>query len=207
MFFNHSTILFGVKPEDNYAIKLISKAFANNQRIKSMFNKSISPQQGLNDLIIYCYTMVKKHKQIFVSNDQNTYLLYYRKSMFKKNLVDWLNYICLAIKVIGIKKLPVIYKKEKIVRSIRSEEAQKKGDKDYFYIWFLAQSEKASVRDLYKAKSFILEKANSIGLPVYLETTCDRLKRIYEGQGFNMYNSYIDKHSGVKVWFGRYAAA
>jgi len=206
MLLKQSTILFGIRPEDHYAIKLISNAFVDNQRIRSMFNSNIKPQQALKDLITYCYTLVKKEKQIYVSEDKKTYLLYYQKSRFKKNLVDWVNYLCLAIKVIGVKKIPIIYKKEKKVNSIRNKEALKNGDEDYFYVWFLAQGEKASPRDLYKAKTFILSKGHSVGLPIYLETTCPRLKRIYESQGFVMYDSFIDDHSGVELWFGRYAA-
>jgi len=205
MIFNQSTILFGIKPEDQYAINLISKAFANNQRLKSMFNQNINPQKALNHLITYCYALVKKKKQVFVSQDKNTYMLYYRKSLFNKNLIDWLNYLSLAIKVIGIKKLPKIYKKEKFVSAIRNKEIQKQGDLDYFYVWFLAQTDKASPRDLYKAKTFITNEAEKIALPVYMETTCPRLKRIYEAQGFEMYDSFFDETTNVKVWFGRYA--
>jgi len=204
MIFKQSTILFGIHAEDERPINLISKAFTDNQRLISMFNRDLNPHKALKHLITYCYSMVKKENQVFISEDRNTFMLYYRKSRLQKNWADWLNYLYLALRVIGPKKLPAIYKREKLVSAIREKEMAKRGETDYFYIWFLAQNNKAGARDLFKAKSFIQTKADEMGLPVFLETTCPRLKRIYEKQGFKIYDSYIDESANVTVWFGRY---
>jgi len=206
MLLNQSTLLFGIKAEDVKPIDLIAKAFENNQRLRSMFDTELNPQKSLRHLITYCYSLVKKENQVFMSEDKNTVMLYYRKSRLQKNWVDWLNYLYLALKVIGVKRLPAIHKREKIVSRIRETEMLKHDEKDYFYIWFIAQSKKASPRDLYKARLFVQEKADALELPIYIETTDPRLKRIYESRGFHIYNSYKEKTSDVTVWFCRYSA-
>lgn len=200
-----STILFGIRTEDEVSIISITEAFFKNQRLRSMVKGGENVYNGINALVTYCYALVKNHGGLFCSEDLKTYMLYYRKGTFRKGLLDWVNYICLAVKVIGIKNLPAIFLREKKVKSIRDIEASKHGEEDYLYIWFLAQQGKEDLKDLLSARRHILNKAKEEGLSIYLECTCLRLKRIYSRFGFEFYNEHIEKDKGIQIWFGRYA--
>ena len=80
----------------------------------------------------------------------------------------------------------------------------KKGDRDYFYVWFLAQiKEEKGLTELVEAKNYILSKAIEFNLPIYIETTEERLLLMYRRIGFVFYDTYLNSKTGLKVWFGR----
>ncbi|MGB0839926.1 MAG: hypothetical protein ACPGXL_07290 [Chitinophagales bacterium] len=201
--------LFGfyqVQAEDKKIINLLATAFQNNERMSVLLGKSRDDFfKKVTHVISYSYFMVKKIGGIFISKDRNTYLLYYRKSQFYFSLKDCFNYLYLAFGTIGIKRLKKVYLREKNVKNTRQKEIQKRGDKDYLYVWFLAQrKEHQGLKGLVEAKRFIIQRAKTLDLPIYMETTEKRLVRLYERMGFKFYETQIEEESGLCVWFGRY---
>ncbi len=200
-----SNYFFRAAPEDRQIIANLCEAFQDNQRMKALLGKrSNAFQKGLNIIIAYCYFMVKKLDGIFISSNRSTYLLYYKKSHFYSTFFDRLRYLYMALFVIGAKRLPKIYLREKFIKGIRKKAIEENGDQDYWYIWFLAQNiNEKSIKGLVEAKNHILQLVQDSDLPIYMETTEERLLAMYERVGFQFYTCEVQEKTGLKVWFGR----
>lgn len=198
--------LHQAQAKDQRIINNLVEAFQNNDRMRvTLGNRNANFLQKINQIISYSYFMVKKIGGLFISKDQHTYLLYYTKSKFYFSLKDYFNYVYLALVTIGIKQLKTVYLREQNIKNIRQKEIEIQGDKDYLYVWYLAQKkEHKSLKGLMEAKSFIIENALKLNLPIYIETTEKRLVPIYERAGFQFYDCMIEEDTALCVWFGRY---
>ena len=198
--------IFRVQDQDQKIIHDLADVFQDNDRMKVMLGKGRDNfLKRITHIISYSYFMVKKIGGIFISKDQNTYLLYYTKKNLYFSLRDCLNYFFLAFVTIGIQRLKKVYLREKRIKNTRKKEMQKRDDKDYLYVWFIGQKrEHQSLTGLVEAKKFIIERATTLSLPIYMETTEERLVPIYERMGFEFYDCLIEEEAGLSVWFGRY---
>lgn len=201
----NSFSFYPIKAKDKTIIYHLATAFKDNGRMRVLLGKRRSDfYKKIIHVISYCYFMVKKIGGLFVSKDQNTFLLFYRKSKFYFSLKDCFNYLFLAINVIGIRRLKKVYLREKKVKSIRKKEIKRQKDRDHLYVWFMAQKkEHNGVKGLVEAKNFIVKRAEKLQLPIYMETTELRLKVIYERAGFKFYDCMVEEETGLRLWFGR----
>lgn len=205
--YNMSSNILSALNRNNYhdfeTIKAICSAFCNNHRMKALVG-NFNYEKGLEVIISYCYFLVKKINGVYISKDNSAFLLYYIKSEFYSNICDIIHYLYLAVFVVGIRRVFSVYKREKKIKAIRQTKIDLEQDADYIYVWFLAQkTDVNSLAGLFEAKTFIINQAKQKGLPLYLETTEERLIHIYVRIGFIFYNSIVDQKSGMKVWFAR----
>jgi len=206
MFLQFSNYLFRATSEDVKIIKRTSKAYLQTQRMQTLTGKKGNDLYTAIEIIVsYPYFMVKKMGGIFISKNNATLMLYYQKSKYYSSFRDYLHYLYLAFFAIGILRLKKNYLREKKNKSIRNHQIKKKGDSDYLYVWMLAQKEeeKSNV-GLLEAKNHILQKSITLNLPIYMETTEERLIPLYKRAGFHFYNSRKDEISGLTFWFGRF---
>lgn len=208
MQFELSSYLFRIDPEDKKDIKTLCAAFQDNGRMHALVGKNRGNfSKEIKAVISYCYFMVKKIGGIFKSKDQSTFLLFYRKSEHYFSFRDWLHYLYLAFFVIGVNRIGQVLKREKLIRKTRTLQIQKHQDQDFLYVWFLAQKKDYNGLDgLMEAKEYITAKGATLDLPIYMETTEERLIPIYERFGFEFYDYQEDDSIDLKVWFGRCVA-
>ena len=206
MIYSISSSIIARNPKDKRIIKILASAFEGNQRIQSLVRKDAPDfKQALNVLLSYCYFMVKKVGGISTSTDNDACLLYYINSKKYMNFRDYLHYGYLAIKVIGFTRLKRVYLREKFIKSIRKKDQLENGHQDHIYVWFLAQKKsKKDIKGLLELKRFITKKADELKLPIYMETTDQRLVPLYERMGFSFYAYQKDELAKVNVWFGKY---
>lgn len=206
MIYSISSLLIRRNTKDQQIIKILCSAFEGNDRIRSLVKKDGRDfRKALNILIAYCYFMVKKLGGITTSADNDACLLYYINSKKYMNLRDYLHYIYLAIKVIGFSRLKKVYAREKFIKSIRRKDQIKNNCNDHIYVWFLAQKKSnKNIKGLIELKRFITKKADELKLPIYMETTDQRLVPLYERMGFHFYDCQKDDLAKVNIWFGKY---
>lgn len=205
MQFGLSSYLFRMNSEDKKAINTLCAAFHDNGRMHALIGKKRNDfSKGIKAVISYCYFMVKKIGGTFRSKDQSTFLLFYRKSEHYFSFRDWLQYFYLAFFVIGVNRLGRVLKREKLIRKTRALQIEKYQDQDFLYVWFLAQKKEYKGLDgLMEAKGYITSKGKKLNLPIYMETTEERLVPIYERFGFEFYDYKEDDSIDLKVWFAR----
>ncbi len=197
------SLVFPTDIFDQFIIRNLGKAFQHNDRIRSMVNKNYPDFIGGIKLIIsYCYLIVKKGGNIHISQDSSTFLLYDQKSKREMTLSDFFRSCYLVLFVIGLRKLPQILKRERLVNSVRGEMLKKLNHTDYLYVWFLAQKKEVNnLKGLIEAKRHIFELSKTTNLPVFMETTVGRLVPLYERMGFHFYWKSQDPASNGTIWF------
>jgi len=189
---------------DVYIIDSLAESFEGNKRMEALIGKKEKFQDGIRSVISFSYYMVKKYGGIYTSENKTTFLFYYRISEHYFSLKNILDYLYLAFFVIGIHRVPQVVRREKKIKKTRHLQIQKNDDKDFIYVWFLAQKKNCNeLKGLVEAKNFILQKAKELQLPIYMETTDERLLNMYRRAGFEFYDSLEEEKTGMKIWFGR----
>ena len=186
-------------------INTLCAAFMNNDRIKSLITpKKRNRYSKLRNIVTFCYLKASKVRGVYATKDNSSILLYYRKSLDHFSISDVWRYVNLVFFTIGITRVKPIYDRETKVKMIRQSECNRRGDRDYYYAWMLAQREsKNEIASLLQIQRFLKAQALKANLPIYIETTLDRLVPLYERFGYHFYNSYFDLLSGTTIWFGR----
>lgn len=155
-------------------------------------------------IVAFAYKAVKRYNGIIQATGRSAYLLYYQKSRFRLSLIDKIRYLQIAISVVGISRLRETLARERLVREIRSTARRRYGDRDYLYVWFLAQQRTRDISGLVELKQRIMALAHQRGIPIYMETTEERLVNVYRRIGFDFYQQVSPSSDGSTIWFGRY---
>ena len=197
--------LFSIGVEDKKVLRSLCDAFSANKRMIALIGSSGQRfRSKLRIVIGYCYFLVKKLNGIFISSNASAYLLYYKNSERGAQLIDRMRYLYIALFIVGLRRLPEVYSREKLIRMIRQRALVTNGDRDYWHIWFLAQDkEEKSIKGLVEIKQYILQLSASTNLPVYIETTEERLLPVYRRVGFHFYAFESQERLGLSLWFGR----
>jgi len=201
-----SRLIFRLSDREKKVVNALTNAFCENQRMQRLVgNPFISVQSGIRSIMSYAYLMVKKADGFVEAPFQSTFLLFYQKSKMTFTIGDRLRYFYLAIQVIGLFQVRKTFLRERKLKKIRSTEMKRRGDNDFLYVWFLAQrKEEKSIKGLMEVKQQVIDQSEKLGLPVYMETTEERLVPLYERYGFVFYDK-LQEQTGMTTWFGRRA--
>jgi hypothetical protein len=198
--------LFKTTNADDIVINALCNAFKHNERVHALVGEYANFKRGVQILITHCYFMVKKLDGVFVAKNEATVLLYYQNSSHYYTFKDALRYVYLGLRIIGVQQLKTVILREKHVKQKRAVELKKHGETDYLYVWFLGQTaEEKSVEGLFAAKKHIFERAKALKLPIYMETSNQRLLPIYKRIGFEFYDTLEDASTKLTISFARCA--
>jgi hypothetical protein len=112
--------------------------------------------------------------------------------------MDHLRYAIMFLRTIKIYKLFETAKREKYVEGRRP-----KLD-DYIYVWLLGKDpETNSIRGLADIRDHLNELSGKEGIPILIETTVEKLLKLYRYVGFEVYDQFFDKTIGMPVYFLR----
>jgi hypothetical protein len=176
-------------------IKMVTAAFEQNPRAVAMMKKK-NPARSVRLMTEYAYQLVEKMDGIYLSEDKTTVLFYYRNSQYRRTFVDYLRYGRMYIKAIRPSQLIPTLKREKYIKSLRQ-----KYD-DYIYVWVLGStSEKTSIRGLADIRSHLFDLSEKLQLPILIETTLEKLLKLYTYVGFEVYRQWMDEEANINVWF------
>ncbi len=182
-------------------IDMLIQSFAHNDRISTML-KSRHPRH-LKAFFEYIYELIERRGRFFLSDNYSTLLLYYQKSQQKPSIGKTLANLKLLIHHLSWNRLWQTVRLSNRIKTIREAEAQKIGDQDYIYVWFLAGKEnKHNYAGLYESMEHLKVESIMQGLPIYIETTVPRMVPIYERAGFKCYKQA--GLGGQQIWFLKY---
>jgi hypothetical protein len=144
----------------------------------------------------YAYQLVEKFDGIYLSEDKTTVLFYYRESQYRRSLVDYLRYMKMFAQAIRPSQFFPTLKREKYIKSLRPEY------KDYIYVWVLASvPENRSLRGLADIRDHLFGMAEDLQLPILIETTVEKVLKLYRYVGFEVYHHWHDESADIHVWF------
>jgi len=176
-------------------VDMLSEAFLDNPRVLRTVKKG-NTEKKLMIMTEYAYDLVSKYNGVFLSSDQSTAMLYYRKSEHKMNLYDFWRYFRMFILCIKPSKAPNIQKREKYIKSLRPPGI------DFIYVWLLGNNPQIrGLKGLAEIRSLLDEKSLEYNLPILIETTVERNLKLYQYVGFEIYHHWYDAKEDLNVWF------
>lgn len=183
------------KTDRELIIGMLSEAFRQNPRAMAMMKKG-NPERSLRIMTEYAYTLVEKFDGIYLSKDKSTVLFYYLKSQYHRTLSDYLRYGKMFLQAIRVSQFFPTLKREKYIASLRPDYT------DYVYVWVLGSDpENTSMRGLADIRDHLFGLSEKLQLPILIETTIEKLLRLYRYVGFEEYNKWHDEDADITVWF------
>ena len=176
-------------------ISIVSRAFEQNPRAVAMMKKK-NPARSIRLMTEYAYQLVEKFDGIYLSEDKTTVLFYYKKSQYKRGLIDYLRYGKMFTKAIRPSQLFPTLKREKYIASLRPDY------QDYIYVWILGSvPNNKSLKGLADIRDHLFGLSEKLQLPILIETTVEKVRKLYSYVGFEEYHKWEDAEAGIDVWF------
>jgi len=176
-------------------ISIVSNAFEQNPRAVAMMKKK-NPARSVRLMTEYAYQLVEKFDGIYLSKDKTTVLFYYLESQYKRTFIDYLKYGKMFMKAIRPSQLIPTLKREKHIKSLRP------AYKDFIYVWVLGSDPNTtSIRGLADIRDHLFDLSEKLQLPILIETTVEKVLKLYRYVGFEEYHKWEDAEAGINVWF------
>ena len=183
------------KSDRDIIISIVSNAFEQNPRVQAIIKKK-NPARNIRLMTEYAYELVGKFDGIYFSKDKTTVLFYYKKSQYHRGLVDYLKYGKMFLKAIKPSQLFPTLKREKYIKSLRPDYD------DYIYVWILGSDpETTSIKGLVDIRDHLFGLSKKLNLPILIETTVEKVLKLYTYVGFELYHKWDDREAGINVWF------
>lgn len=144
----------------------------------------------------YAYQLVRKFDGVYLSEDKTTVLFYYTESQYKRTLLDYLKYGIMFLRAIRPSQLIPTLKREKYIKSLRPD------IDDYIYVWVLGSDPNTtSIRGLADIRDHLFGLSKKLDLPILIETTVEKVLKLYKYVGFEQYHQWYDEEAELNVWF------
>jgi len=100
------------------------------------------------------------------------------------------------MKAIRPSQLMPTLKREKHIKSLRLDY------EDFIYVWILGSDpNKTSIRGLADIRNHLFGLSEKLQLPILIETTVEKVRKLYHYVGFEEYHKWEDTEAGIDVWF------
>ncbi len=176
-------------------IGIVTNAFEQNPRAHAMM-KQKNPTRSVRHMTEYAYNLVDRMDGIYLSEDKTTVLFYYLKSQYKRTLRDYIRYGIMFSKAIRPSQFFPTMKREKFIAS------QRPAYEDYIYVWVLGSvPDIKSLRGLADIRDHLFGLSEKLQLPILIETTVEKVLKLYRYVGFEEYHKWHDREAGIDVWF------
>ena len=181
------------------AIHIIQESMKDLPGIRWMIGDNPRTQRSkLKALAEYVFELSWKKDGLLLSRDKNGVAILIRQNTKTRSKL----YLGCALKFVlnctGFKRMLEIVKREKYIQS------QHPSNGDYLYSWIYAVHPDArGFRASVELKNRVFAESDRTGLPIYLETTVAKNKRVYQRYGFEIYHKWFIEKRGVTMWFMR----
>lgn len=173
-------------------IEILSYAFEQNASVNFMAGKGKDRNLRIQRLMDYAFEVCMADGKVVLSGDQNACALVLLKKRFSLRSL-WLD-LRLIFGVVGMANIKKVLRRESLIKARHPEG-------DFYYLWFIGVHPAFIGRGI--GSGFLKEviaDAESLGLPVYLETSTFQNIPWYKKFGFQVF-SEID--IGYKLFFLR----
>jgi hypothetical protein len=183
------------KADHDVIIGILTTAFEQNPRFQAVMKKN-NPARSVRCMTEYAYRLVERLGGIYLSEDKTTVLFYYTKKQYNRKLRDYLRYASMFLQAIRPSQYLPAARREKHITSLR------KDYEDYIYVWVLGSvPNNKSLRGLADIRDHLFGLSEKLQLPILIETTVDKVLKLYQYVGFEEYYKWEDKKDGIHVWF------
>jgi hypothetical protein len=183
------------KADHDIIIGILTAAFEQNPRFQAVIKKN-NPVRSVRQMTEYAYHLIDRLDGIYLSEDKTTVLFYYRKSQYNRIFRDYLRYARMFLQAIRPSQYLPAIRREKQVAKLRREYP------DYIYVWVLGSvPNNKSLKGLADIRDHLFGLSEKLNLPILIETTVEKVRKLYYYVGFEEYHRWEDKEGGLDVWF------
>lgn len=170
-----------LKSDREKVVGIISEAFAKNPSVLFVVRKDKKLDKRIRALAEYSFDTAFIRDGVFLSDDEKGVAICYPSALKKDGFMDYILQVKLILKCIGISRVGKVLKRESILKKHRLKD-------DHLYFWFLGvSSERDSYDTVIDLRNSIFNWAEKEKLPILLETSVSKNKRVYERFGFETY--------------------
>lgn len=184
--------------DEKLIIEIISESFIYNPSVLSVIKNDNKKKQRIAELAKYAFRTAVRRNGVYISSDNEGVAICYKYNAKKESLIDYWNQLNLVIKSIGFSRVFKILKREGYVKKFRPVSGE------YFYFWFFGVTNmgkgKGAAMEL---KDAIIKESLNKKLPIYLETSVEKNKSVYERYGFEVYHKWKNDSENMTLWFMR----
>jgi hypothetical protein len=179
-------------------ISIIEESFNDNPSIKWLIKNDTRRQKRIKALAEYLFESGMNKKGVYLSSDMETVAICYRENESGNPLKELILILKLIFRAIGFFNALRILKRQFYLKSKRWI------DSDYLYFWLIGSSNKGKgqggAREIQKD---IFEMSESLKLPIYMETSINQNRIVYERYGFKTYHTWPLRKQGITMWLMR----
>ena len=182
-------------------VDILSQSFVESKSIEQAVKQGPKRLQRIRNLMEYSFEVCWHWGEVYLSDNGRGAVLVlpsHNKGVSLKAL--WLD-LKVVIQAIGVKRVIQVMKKERYLKKMRFQTP-------YLYVWSMAVIPgfrgQGAFMDL---KEGIFQMADERNVPVYVETSGERQKKVYVRFGFEVYHTYKVKGRNpfVLYFLRRYA--
>lgn len=178
--------------DKNLVVEILTESFKDNKSVNYILKEKASKSRLIKDLMIYSFNIGIRYGDVFLSDDAKACSIILfpkrKKSFFYSTYQD----LFLIAKVIGVKKLFTVMKKEKDVKL-------KHPDNDFAHLWYIGVYDKFQGKGIgTKLLSEIKAHYKKKGLNIYLETSTEPNIPFYKKNGFDVF--YVNDNYGFRFY-------
>lgn len=187
-----------VKSDEKRVVDILTQSFESNPSVLWVVKKDRKLKKRIKELCRYSFNTALRRQGVWLSSNRNGVALCYPYNAKKDGFADYLSQISLVLRAVGLKRVPMVLKRESYIKQHRP------ADGNFLYFWFLGvlpghQDGKAA-REL---KEHILNLSSKSSLPIYLETSVEKNRRVYQRFGFEVYHQWVSDDNETVVYFMR----
>lgn len=175
-------------------VQIITKTFEQNPAVNWMFSAKGDRARKIERLADYAFIKCYNRGGVLISSNGKGVALFYRsdkKNFSLREIYYEIKFGLLSINLIQLKK---VLRRESYRKSKRPK------NEPYYYFWFLGVLQEGANAG-FELNKGLIAIANKEGMPIYLETSVERNKIIYERIGYETYDYWKDDPKGIEFWF------
>lgn len=183
------------KTDKQILLEIMAGAFRESDRLRPIMRNG-KTEKRLKIMSAYAYDLAVKFNGVYLSEDKTTAIVYWQNSKYNRSWLDHLKYGIMFLRTIKLYKLFETARRERYVESRRPD------IDDYIYVWLLGKDPATnSIRGLADIRDHLNDLAHRKGIPILIETTVEKLLKLYRYVGFEVYDEFFDETIGMPVYF------
>lgn len=174
------------------AVRIIVNTFDQNPSVNIVIGSGGNRQKKIRRLGEYAFIKALNRKGAYLSSNRKGAALCFESDARGVNFAEFMSELRFAL-AIPPRKVMQTLKRERYIKKHRYEGR-------HLYFWFLGV-ERDGGQAVFELKEFLFRWSEEKQLPILLETSVFRNRKVYERYGFEVYHTWSDSGNGKELWF------
>ena len=182
--------------DKSQVVKILTESFHSNPHLNYIIKSGKRKRRRLAILAEYIFYIGFRRNSIYLSDNEQGAAIVIQKELLRFTFYEYWLQLLLIFRVFGLSRVYSIYKLESLIKKTRPQNL------DYLYFWFFGVSKLGkgtnAAREL---KESIFNQSRKMHLPIFMETSVERNKKIYHRYGAKSYKKLTTKIQDLTIWF------